>query len=108
MTYKTSIPSKTDINKLRKKDASTLLQSLNLPCDGSRDVLLERLVRHYYTSHTTPTNKSIPSNPVPSNPVPSKSIPSTPVVDNNSNTSKEKIPTKSMIRLMKKDQSLLY
>ena len=49
MTYKTSIPSKTDINKLRKKDASTLLQSLNLPCDGSRDVLLERLVRHYYT-----------------------------------------------------------
>lgn len=49
--------SKTEIRKMNKGDASDILKNLNLPSEGKRPELIERLLNHFHgEKHTTKEN----------------------------------------------------
>ena len=76
--------SKSDIYKLKKTEALSLLRQLNLSETGQRPDLLKRLMNHYYSSETK-TNIKESS------------------INTNSNMNTKKVLSKSEIRLMSKN-----
>lgn len=79
MADKGKIPTKTQINTLKKSDAKLKLESLNLDSNGSRPELHERLMIYYHGNDSIKKEKKVKS-------------------------SKKDVPCRSSIRLMKKKE----